>query len=224
MKISGNNEKKGNDRQRRQNGNQCETAPRPAAAFAWASVAENPAVRRAANVLLHCGAYVVMAVVAGVDFTVLLLPTLGLAILLIWVSVVDIERLEIPDIASLMIALGGCWQLFGQSRVVVIDAIAAALLWSAAFWLTARAYEKFRGWQGLGFGDVKLMAGLGLWLGLEGTTYCVLAASLSGILFLAGMHLFQLGNYATIATSRVAFGPFLCLSGWAVWLSGSKLL
>lgn len=171
-----------------------------------------------ALLLLHAAVY------AGLAWVYAPLPLVGvvLALLLIAISVVDIQRFEIPDLASaLLIATGGVavWHLAAPWEEHAI----AALAFPALLYVVGVAYLRLRGQPGLGFGDVKLAAGLGLWLGPQGSVWALLAASLSGIVALLVIARLRGTDAEGLMASGVAFGPFLCLSAWAVWLQGNAL-
>lgn len=140
--------------------------------------------------------------------------------LLIWISVWDFLTFEIPDIAALLLAATGIVTVMGSSGVLLIDGIIGGILWPMLFWSVAELYLKTRGVHGLGFGDVKLMAGIGLWCGAFGTIYVVLAAALAGLSVLSLQAVVHATSIRDIGQSKVAFGPFLCLSAWCVWLLG----
>ncbi len=145
-----------------------------------------------------------------------------LGLLLIAVSVVDIRRFEIPDSFSALLVATGALHLWvaglpGPGHVVAGLGFAALLYGVGVFYL------RFRGHPGLGFGDVKLAAGLGLWLGIEGSVWALLAASLSGIAVLLVLAVLRQDMVQRLSASGVAFGPFLCLSAWAIWLQGSAV-
>lgn len=129
---------------------------------------------------------------------------------------------EIPDLAALLLAFSGAMTLYGSSELVLIDRILGGILWPLLFWAVAELYLKTRGVHGLGFGDVKLMAGIGLWCGAYGTIYVVLAAALAGLGVLSILAVVRSTSIAEIGQSKVAFGPFLCLSAWSVWLLGGS--
>lgn len=143
-----------------------------------------------------------------------------LAAVLIWISVVDIERFEIPDAASALLFLGGVGFVIFWPVTFVWDHVLGAVIWPLVFWLVGVVYLRWRGVHGLGFGDVKLMAGIALWVGYQGAILVVLAASLAGIAVLLAYMFTQKGKMLEIGKSAVAFGPFLCLSAWVVWLQG----
>ncbi|MEQ6204733.1 A24 family peptidase [Sulfitobacter sp. HNIBRBA2951] len=145
------------------------------------------------------------------------------AVLLIWISVIDADRFEIPDMGAGLLALSGLLFLWGQDMAVVIDHILGGLIWPLLFWAIAYGYLRARGFHGLGFGDVKLMCGIGLWCGFFATTNVVLAASLGGIVILGLRALTKRSLPRGLNQSMVAFGPFLCLSAWTIWLAGAHL-
>ena len=173
---------------------------------------------RIQSILFHVAVYAGAALVIGIPSGGLLCLAIVLAGLSIWISVIDIERFEIPDIATVLIALVGLFALAIAPGGRVADYLAGLVVWPALFWSVARAYRKYRGWNGLGFGDVKLIGAIALWTGLAGTATVVLSAALSGIATLIVLTL--IGNKQTIEFSKsaVAFAPFLCLSAWVVWI------
>lgn len=138
--------------------------------------------------------------------------------LFIWISMVDFARFEIPDGASAVLVLLGALRLMLVPALPLADHLAGLVLWPLLVWAVAVGYARLRGWQGLGFGDVKLMAGIGLWVGFDGTIRVLLAAALAGILAILVLAALRRTPPGRIGTSAVAFGPFLCLSAWVVWL------
>jgi len=145
------------------------------------------------------------------------------ALLLIWVSVVDIQRFEVPDAAVvLLLVSGSAYRLFGGADPDV-RMLTGVLIWPVLFLSVSLAFRWFRGFDGLGFGDVKLALGLSVWLGFAGMTLTVLVAAVSGIFVFLG-YLTLKGSETVKPTETVlAFAPFLCLPAWAVMLRGLSL-
>lgn len=147
------------------------------------------------------------------------IPTaLILGLLLVWISVIDVERFEIPDTGAALLAAAGGLFAYQAGWTAFIDHIVGGLMWAGLFWFVAVTYARLRGWEGLGFGDVKLMLGIGLWLGLNGTTAVVFSASIAGVLFILAGHVTGRMQTVELDKTGIAFGPFLCLSAWIVWL------
>lgn len=67
------------------------------------------------------------------------------------------------------------WRLVSFANSLIGTAIGAFFIWSVGF-----AYEKLRGVEGMGFGDVKLMAMVGAFLGVKLTILTILLGSLTG--------------------------------------------
>ncbi len=67
-----------------------------------------------------------------------------------------------------------------QPALSFVDAILGAVAGSGLLWVVAEAYFRLRGREGMGLGDVKMMAAVGVFLGLKRTLLTVLAGSLLG--------------------------------------------
>lgn len=99
-----------------------------------------------------------------------------------------------------------------------VHACAAAALLAGGLWLMGLAYEKVRGREGLGFGDVKMTAFLGAFLGFETALFALLAGSLLGsVLGLVWIRL----RGADMATYELPFGSFLGVG--ALIAAGARL-
>jgi len=128
------------------------------------------------------------------------------SVLLAWI---DLRYGIIPDWLNLSIAV------IGLARAIVLDGWEAALgvgcegiAVGAIAWLLRRLYFRFRKFQGLGLGDVKLLAASGIWIGLAGVPVQLLIGSLAALAAAALLHL--AGQTMTRQTS-LPFGPFLAL-------------
>lgn len=135
----------------------------------------------------------------------------GLAILSIWLSVVDFKHYRIPDMATLGIAvLGG-----GAIALVDKDALAlhliSATIVTAVLWVVSEVLFRRLGKEAFGLGDVKLIGASTIWVGPFGIASVILFAALGGI----ALVLLARDRYL-----RVAFGPFLALATFIVWLHG----
>lgn len=141
----------------------------------------------------------------------------------IWISWQDLTDFTIPDGA--VIALG----LLGAAHRIAADGLAAGATWHAAtlhlvildFVLAGgcvlavrEAYYRFRGHDGIGFGDVKLAAAGGVLVGASGFALALFAASVAGLI-VAGWR--RRWNAEFSASDRIAFGAVLTpvLSG--IW-------
>jgi leader peptidase (prepilin peptidase)/N-methyltransferase len=128
------------------------------------------------------------------------------SVLLAWI---DLRYGIIPDWLNLSIAV------IGLARAILFDGWEAALgvgcegiAVGAIAWLLRRLYFMFRKYQGLGLGDIKLLAASGVWIGLAGVPMQLLVGSLAALAAAGGLHL--AGRTMTRQTS-LPFGPFLTL-------------
>lgn len=91
----------------------------------------------------------------------------------------------------------------------VLGATAGYCIFSLFYW----AYRLFRGYEGLGYGDVKLLAALGAWHGWQALSSLIVIASLCG-LAVASFLLYE--DYNSHKKTPLPFGPFLVAAGFCV--------
>ncbi len=145
--------------------------------------------------LLWCGFVAVLVAAAAIDWDTTLLPD-DLTLPLLWAGLVAA-------------ALG--WNL------PVKDAIWGAVAGYLSLWSVYWLFKLTTGKEGMGYGDFKLLAALGAWLGAPMVLPVVLASSVIGAVVGIGMKLtgqLREGVY-------VPFGPFLAGAGLVVALAGS---
>ena len=150
--------------------------------------------------------FVLMARYTGVDIAVL--PLWCLVFVLLCVAAIDLETMKIPDSLLVIGTLAGLiWVgLFGYTLGwldALLGVATGALPLLVLDWLVWMVVKK----PGFGFGDVKLMAMAGLFLGWQGVIAAYFIAFVAGGLYGAGLLIMgkaERGSY-------LAFGPFLCL-------------
>jgi leader peptidase (prepilin peptidase)/N-methyltransferase len=144
--------------------------------------------------LLWCGFCAVLVALAGIDWDTTLLPD-NMTLPLLWAGLV----------AS---ALG--W------TIPLGDALWGAVAGYLSLWSVYWVFKLATGKEGMGFGDFKLLAALGAWLGVKMVLPIVLAASILGAVVGIGMKL-----AASLREGRyVPFGPFLAGAGLVVMFAG----
>ncbi len=144
--------------------------------------------------LLWCAFAAVLVALAGIDWDTTLLPD-DMTLPLLWAGLV----------AS---ALG--W------TIALPDALWGAVAGYLSLWSIYWLFKMTTGKEGMGYGDFKLLAALGAWLGLKMLLPIVLGASLIGAVVGIAMKL----NAALREGRYVPFGPFLAGSGLVVLLAG----
>lgn len=130
---------------------------------------------------------------------------------------IDVEHMMLPDVLTLPLLLAGLGATLLLDAPDVADHALGAVLGYVAFRAVAAGYRAWRGRDGLGGGDAKLLAAAGAWLGWQALPWVVLEASLAGIG--AALIARLLGHRISGATA-LPFGPFIALGIWLVWLYG----
>jgi len=140
----------------------------------------------------------------------------GTVIGLVLAAFVPMDRPDDLAFSSFFVpaTLGWRW------RSLVESAIGAGVA-SGMIWFVGWAYEKVRHREGLGFGDVKMIAMIGAFLGLRGALLTLIAASLFGSI--GGLaFIFIAGKDAS--TYELPFGSFLGLAALAVAMFGEVVV
>ena len=122
------------------------------------------------------------------------------------------EQLLYDEVSTVLMLTGVIYAYyFGNLWDAVQGAMASVAIMLGIYWAS-------RG--GMGFGDVKLVFVLGVWLGLEQSFLCLLLAFILGgvvgvVLLLTGLK---------TRKDAIPFGPYLCVSGWVSLLCGKELI
>ena len=147
------------------------------------------------------------------------LATLLFAYLLIAMTFIDADTQLLPDDLTLpMLWLGLLLNLNGTFvplQEAVIGAIAGYLSLWAVYWL----FKLVTGKDGMGYGDFKLLAALGAWLGWKMLPIIILLSSVVGaVVGIVLILLARLGRHHPIP-----FGPYLAAAGMIALLYGKPL-
>ncbi|MGH8224777.1 MAG: prepilin peptidase [Gammaproteobacteria bacterium] len=146
------------------------------------------------------------------------------ALLLVWTlvaaAVIDLDRFLLPDALTLPLLWAGLLFNLFDTYVPLAEALIGAVAGYLVLWIVYQAFRLATGKEGLGYGDFKLLAALGAWLGWRMLPLIVLAAAVIGILI--G------GTWLLIARrgrgQPVPFGPFLAAAGVLALLAGPAIM
>lgn len=158
--------------------------------------------------------------VAVVDEAFLLVSCL-LGWALMTLSLIDIRVLRIPDILSGFILMSGLVVSAIFFRSTILDHVLGALAGFAVLFAVRHAYYRFRGRQGLGNADERLLAAGGAWIGIAGVFSALFLAALLGVLAVFVANIF---GRKISGTDAIPFGPFLAAGVWLTWLYGPILI
>jgi len=167
---------------------------------------------------LLCGALsLVIAVEFGVTWQAV--AALILTWSLIALTFIDFDTMLLPDNIVLPVLwlglLGNNFGLFTDLQSAFFGAIIGYLsLWSI-YW----AFKLLTGKEGMGYGDFKLFALLGAWLGWEYLPLIILLSSVVGAVI--GIVLMLNRNKKT--DMAIPFGPYLAIAGWIAMMWGEGI-
>ena len=128
-----------------------------------------------------------------------------LASTLVAVSLIDADHRIIPNeitYPGIPLGLLLAWLVPGPT---LIDALLGLVIPGGMLWALSEAYERLRGQIGLGMGDVKLVAMLGAFLGLQPALEIIVLGSCLGLVW----GLFLIAFRGADRLTRIPFGPAL---------------
>jgi leader peptidase (prepilin peptidase)/N-methyltransferase len=146
---------------------------------------------------------------------------------LIAISVIDIDHQIIPDSISLPLIwsglflslfhpLAGAEILFVDAKTAIVGGLAGYL----SLWSIYHLFRLLTGKEGMGYGDFKLLAALGAWLGWQMLPLIILLSAIVG----------AVTGILMIVTKRhersvpIPFGPYLAAAGWVAMLYGPQIV
>ncbi|MDI3430038.1 A24 family peptidase [Aeromonas sp. V90_14] len=145
------------------------------------------------------------------------------ALLLTWVLValtfIDLDKMLLPDQLTLPLLWGGLLFNLTGGFVPLADAVIGTMAGYLVLWSLYWAFKLLTGKEGMGYGDFKLLAALGAWLGWQALPIVLLLSSLVGAFI--GIGLILLRNHHQ--NKPIPFGPYLAIAGWIALLWGDTI-
>lgn len=151
---------------------------------------------------------------------------ISISFALVAISMIDYDHQLIPD--SIVIPL--VWVGLGMSIfhpltgadvlfIAPTDSIIGAMLGYLSLWSVYQLFKMATGKEGMGYGDFKLLAALGAWLGFEAVPIIILMSAVVGAT--VGIALIMLrGRDRQLP---IPFGPYLAAAGWITMLYGETI-
>ena len=163
----------------------------------------------------------IFSVVCALQFgaTAPLAGALVLTWFLIGLTVTDLKTLYLPDDLTLPLM----WLGLLLSLTGIFTTPAAAIVGAAAgyglLWTLFHAFKLATGKEGMGYGDFKLLAALGAWLGWSALPQIVLLSALVG----AAVGVTLIVSRRAEWSSKIPFGPYLAGAGWIALVWGPQI-
>ena len=153
------------------------------------------------------------------------------AIFLTWaliaISVIDIDHQIIPDSISLPFVwlgltlslfspMSGAETLFVAPKTAIVGSLAGYL----SLWSIYQLFRLMTGKEGMGYGDFKLLAVLGAWLGWQMLPLIILLSAVVG----AAIGITMIVVRRHDRNIPIPFGPYLAAAGWIAMLYGDQIV
>ena len=136
---------------------------------------------------------------------------------LLALAVIDLDTTLLPDDLTYPLLWAGLLaSVLGVSPVSLPDAVIGAMAGYLALWSLYWVFKLLTGKEGMGYGDFKLLAALGAWLGWQYLPVVVLLSSVVGLVFAVSM----MASGSVKRDQGIPFGPYLAIAGWIALLWG----
>jgi leader peptidase (prepilin peptidase)/N-methyltransferase len=147
--------------------------------------------------------------------------------LLIALTMIDFDTQFLPDALTypllwlgLLVSLANPVWAAGADPVTPRDAILGAAIGYLSLWSFYWIFKLLTGKEGMGYGDFKLFAALGAWMGWSMLLPIIIFASCVGALLGIALILRRRAGRNT----QIAFGPFLAIAGWLALVFGHDVV
>ena len=158
------------------------------------------------------------------------LPALGGLVLtwfLVALTFIDLDHQLLPDSLTLpllwvglTLSLWGAGSGAGPVPVDMRSSILGAIAGYLSLWSVYHLFRLLTGKEGMGYGDFKLLAALGAWMGPKMLIPTVIVAAVVG----AVVGVITLKRRGESTSTPIAFGPFLAIAGWLMLMFGTELV
>ncbi len=138
---------------------------------------------------------------------------------LISLTVIDAKTQLLPDNITLPLLWLGLLVNSADVFTSLSSAVWGAALGYLVLWLVYQLFKAVTGKEGMGYGDFKLLAALGAWMGWEMLPQIILLSSVVGAVVGVSMMLLIKHN----KNQPIPFGPYLAVAGWLAFMWGSDI-
>ena len=139
---------------------------------------------------------------------------------LIALTFIDFDTMLLPDEITLPLLWLGLLVAVWGLGIPPTDAIVGACVGYLSLWSVYWGFKLATGKEGMGYGDFKLMAVFGAWLGWQSVFLILLLSSFVGAIFVMAILYAQKKGKNT----QVPFGPYIAIAGWIALLWGDSMI
>jgi leader peptidase (prepilin peptidase) / N-methyltransferase len=155
----------------------------------------------------------------------------GCALVVTWTFIaltgIDIDHQLLPDSMTLPLMWAGLLAaaVIGPTPGVALpvsatEAVVGATAGYVSLWLVFHAFRLVTGKEGMGYGDFKLFAALGAWLGWKLLPLVIILSAATG----AVLGVLMIALRGRDRSAPIPFGPYLAAAGWIAMMYGDSLV
>lgn len=145
---------------------------------------------------------------------------LVLTAFLVAMTGIDIDHQLLPDNFTLPLMWGGILLSFWSVHTDLTSSVIGAMAGYLSLWAVYHVFRLLTGKEGMGFGDFKLLAALGAWMGWQMLPLVILLSSVVGAV--VGILLMATGKLNR--DKPMPFGPFIAAAGWIALIWGERII
>ena len=179
---------------------------------AWPIPLRYPAVELLSGILS-------VVVIAHFGVSLAGLAGLGFTYALIAAAFIDLDTMYLPDNITLPLLWAGLVVNFSATFVPLSTAVAGAMVGYLFLWTIYWTFKLLTGKEGMGYGDFKLLAALGAWLGWSIVPGAIFLSAVVGAVVGISMIVLR-GHQRQIP---IPFGPYIAAAGWACLIWGEQI-
>lgn len=135
---------------------------------------------------------------------------------LIALTCIDFDHQLLPDNFTLPLMWGGILLSIWSVHTDLVSSVTGAAVGYLILWSIYHLFHLLTGKEGMGYGDFKLLAALGAWLGWQILPLVILFSSIAGAA--TGIALMATGQLEK--DKPMPFGPFIAMAGWIALIWG----
>ena len=139
---------------------------------------------------------------------------------LISLAAIDLDHKLLPDAITLPILWLGLLINIPETFTTLQDSVIGAVAGYLVLWAVFQGFKLLTGKEGMGYGDFKLLALLGAWLGWQFLPLIVVLSSVVGAAVGIGLVLIRRHERSI----PIPFGPYLAAAGWIALIWGADLI
>jgi len=138
---------------------------------------------------------------------------------LIALTAIDLDTQLLPDDITMPMLWAGLLFNLGSVFVPLGTAVVGAIAGYLALWLVYWGFKLATGKEGMGYGDFKLLAAIGAWLGWQALPLVILLSSVVGAI--VGISMIVFGGHGR--DKPIPFGPYLAVAGMIALFWGPQI-